>query len=255
MKRVVFLLLVLLSFYGCATVYNPATRQNEVIFIDTGSEISLGKNIDRQIHRDYTISPDAVMQQRAKHIGAKIAEACERKDVEYNFLVLENKTREKEINAFSTPGGYIYIYDDLMDEATDDELAGVIAHEVGHIAAKHAVKRLQAAMGYDILMSIVLRGESAASAARLMNIVANLVVLGYSREDELEADRLAVRYTYNSNYDPNGLLSFMRKLQIMYKDNSSAILNFLRTHPSYEQRQQLLMEEVENIKNPNNIKL
>jgi predicted Zn-dependent protease len=142
----------------------------------------------------------------------------------------------------------VYIFKDLMDEANDDELIGVISHEVGHIAAKHAVKRLQLAMGYNILASLAFRGRDATSIRQMMGIVNNLIALGYSRQDELQADRLAVRYTYNAGYDLNGLLTFMHKLQDIYKDNTPAILNFLRTHPPYEQRQKLLAEEIAQIK-------
>jgi predicted Zn-dependent protease len=103
-------------------------------------------------------------------------------------------------------------------------------------------------MGYNILVSLAFRGQDATSIRQMMGIVNNLIALGYSRQDELQADRLAVRYTYNAGYDLNGLLTFMRKLQDIYKDNNPAILNFLRTHPPYDQRNQLLEEEIARIK-------
>ena len=241
-------LVMLLYLSGCATVYNPATRKDEFILIDTNSEVALGRSIDAQIRNEYAIYPDVFVQERARRLGEAVSQVCERKDLAYHFLVLKSKGNKKEVNAFSTPGGYVYIFKDLADEATDDELVGVIAHEVGHVAAKHAVKRLQLAMGYDILMTLALRGREAGSIRQMMDIVNSLTVLGYSRQDELEADSLAVRYTYKSGYDPNGLLTFMQKLQDLHQDNTPAILNFLRTHPPYEQREQLLAEEIAQIK-------
>ena len=83
---------------------------------------------------------------------------------------------------------------------------------------------------------------------QMMNIVNNLIALGYSRKDELESDRLAVRYTYNAGYDPYGLVSFMRKLEVIHKDDTPAILNFLRTHPPHNQREKILEEEITRIK-------
>jgi predicted Zn-dependent protease len=246
---ILFLCLVMnLSSSGCATVYNPATRRDEFILIDTASEAALGRSIDAQIRNEYVIYPDVFVQERARKLGEAVSQVCERKDLAYHFLVLNSKGNKKEVNAFSTPGGYVYIFKDLMDEATDDELVGVIAHEVGHIAAKHAVKRLQLAMGYDILMTLALRDRKATSIRQAMDIVNGLAVLGYSRQDELQADNLAVRYTYKSGYDPSGLLTFMQKLQDLHQDNTPAILNFLRTHPPYEQREQLLAEEIARIK-------
>ena len=241
--------IVLLTFLsGCATIYNPATRQKEFILIDTPSEVLLGKRIDYQIRKEYNPYPDNRVQQRARMLGEDVAKVCERKDLVYHFLVLQSKKNKKEVNAFSTPGGYVYIFKDLMDEANDDELIGVIAHEIGHIAAKHAVKRLQTTMGYDILMSLILRGENTASIKQMMGIVSNLVMLGYSRKDELQADRLAVRYTFKSGYDPDGLVTFMNKLKEIHRDDSPAILSFLRTHPPHEQREQLLRQEIARLK-------
>jgi len=248
MRILTCLLILILFLSGCATVYNPATRKEEFILINTASEVALGRSIDAQIRNEYAIYPDVFIQERARRLGEAVAQVCERKDLTYHFLVLKSKANKKEVNAFSTPGGYVYIFKDLMDEANDDELIGVISHEVGHIAAKHAVKRLQLAMGYNILVSLAFRGENATSIKQMMGIVNNLIALGYSRQDELQADRLAVRYTYNAGYDLNGLLTFMRKLQNIYQDNTPAILNFLRTHPPYEQRQQLLAEEIARIK-------
>ena len=233
---------------GCATVYNPATRQEEFILISTDSEVSLGKRIDAQIRKEYVVFPDWGVQERARRLGEDVAEVCERKELSYHLLVLKSKEGKKEVNAFSTPGGYVYIFKDLMDEATDDELVGVIAHEIGHIAAKHAVKRLQMAMGYNILMSLALRGQDTTLIKQMMGIVNDLVVRGYSRKDELQADRLAVRYTYKAGYDPYALVTFMRKLEDIHKDNAPAILNFLRTHPPHNQRVQLLQEEISRIK-------
>ncbi|MFH1678593.1 MAG: M48 family metalloprotease [Candidatus Omnitrophota bacterium] len=244
MKRLILILLFLTFLSGCATVYNPATRKKEFILIDTRSEVALGQKIDAQIRKEYIVEPDNAAQQRARRLGQDVARACERKGLEYHFLVLRHKGDKEELNAFSTPGGYVYILKDLMDEATDDELVGVIAHEVGHIAAKHAVKRLQASMGYDILMSLAFSKESVVLIKSTMDIVSNLVVLGYSRKDELEADRLAVRYTYKAGYDPYGLVTFMQKLEAEHKDNAPAIINFLRTHPPHSQREELLKEEI-----------
>ncbi|MFH1506978.1 MAG: M48 family metalloprotease, partial [Candidatus Omnitrophota bacterium] len=243
MRNFIVILLILFSS-GCATIYNPATRRQEFILINTSEEVSLGKSIDAQTRKEYAPYPDAKVQERARRLGEAIARVCERNDLTYHFLVLKSKSDKKEINAFSTPGGYVYIFKDLMDVATDDELIGVIGHEVGHIAAKHSVKRLQMAMGYNILVSLALSDEGAAPIKQMMDIVNNLAALGYSRQDELEADRLAVRYTHNAGYDLNGLLTFMQKLEDISQDNTPAILNFLRTHPSYEQREQLLTEEI-----------
>lgn len=248
MRRLILLLLIGLVTTSCITVYNPATKREEFILIGTRAEVILGKEIDYQIRKEYTVCPDQAMQERARRIGKNIARVCDRKDVKFHFLVLESKGNRKEINAFSTPGGFVYIFKDLMQETNEDELAGVIGHEVGHIAAKHAVKRIQAAIGYDILMNLIFRGKDIYVLRRVMGVVSNLITLGYSRQDELQADRLGVRYAYRAGYNPYGLISFMKKLEKLEKDDTSEMFSFMRTHPPLKVREELLKQEILHLK-------
>lgn len=217
---------------GCETIYNPATEKNEVIFIDTAQEVSLGRSMASQVGTQYKISHDQARIARAQRLGAIVAAVSDRKDLAYHFGVIE----DKEINAFAVPGGYIYVYTGLMDKASDDELAGVLAHEVGHIAARHSVKQMQVQMGYDILMSLIFRDASAADFQRAISVAFNIVSLGYSREDELLADRLAVKYMVRASRNPYAMVTFLQKLKA--EENKSLTLNFeiLRSHPDIDRR-------------------
>jgi predicted Zn-dependent protease len=225
--------LILFLFCGCATVYNPATQKRELVFISTPNEISLGKMIDRSIRQDYRISSDPRLNQRVNYIGKSIAAVCDRKDLEYRFFVVE----DQELNAFSIPGGYVYVNTGLLKKANDEELAGVMAHEIGHVVARHAVKRLQSVLGFNIVLSIAFNKSNAAELYNAVNVIYNLVSLGYSREDERQADKLAVIYTVRAGYDPRGLISFFNKISEEEKKHGTGnIPVFLRSHPSVNER-------------------
>lgn len=236
-----------LSLSGCATVYNPATERKELVFIDTKSEVALGKLINSNISRDYKISQDPQPNKRVAEIGKKIVEVCDRKDLEYRFFVVDGK----ELNAFSVPGGYVYVNTGLLAKANDDELAGVMAHEIGHVVARHAVKHLQAALGFDIVMGIAFNKSSAVELYRGINIVYNLISLGYSREDERQADKLGLIYAFKSKYNPRGMLTFFSKLKEEEKQGGTVnIPVFLRSHPALQERIKNIQAEIDKIEHP-----
>lgn len=135
---------------GCTTIYNSATGQRETLFIDTKTEVNLGSNMANEISREKKMVNDPKLQERLERVAKRIAAVSDRKDLSYYFNIVD----EKEFNAFAIPGGSVYINSGLMAAANDDELAAVVGYEVGHIAARHSVKRLQAVLGYQLLSSI-----------------------------------------------------------------------------------------------------
>jgi predicted Zn-dependent protease len=236
------ILAAILLLPGCATVYNPATEQRELIFVTTPVEVSLGNVLAARVSKDYKISKDPSQNNRVKDIGAKIAAVSDRKDLKYQFFVIEDEA----LNAFTTPGGYVYINSGLLDKSSDDELACVIGHEIGHIAARHVAKKLQSQIGYDILMNIaVSRTGAGAELQKAASITYNLISLGYSRSDELTADRLGVKYAYKAGYDPNAMISFLKKIQDMKEEQMGFV--FLRSHPYTSDRIKKLQQQMPGI--------
>jgi len=233
--------LILLSLNGCITVYNPATEKKEFIFIDTNSEIALGKDIDKQIQTRLKVLNDRKKQLRLDYIGQKIAKFSDRQDITYQFRIIE----DKELNAFACPGGFVYINSGLMDAATDDELAGVIGHEIGHIAARHSVKKLQASLGYQLIMNIAMGITKNKSLGKATDVVFSLVNLGYSRQDEFLSDRLAVKYTLRAGFNPQGIVTFFYKLKKASESKGTNYkLVFLSSHPPIEERIEKVEKEI-----------
>lgn len=232
-KNILILILLAAFLSSCTTTYNPATGKEEFIMIGTQEEVAIGGRVARQIERRFRLSDDPIQIERVRKIGDRIASVSDRRELRYHFNVIKNK----DINALSTPGGYVYVNTGLLNKANDDELATVISHEVGHIATKHAVKAMQADMTYSLIAGLIFSKGGSKEIQRGANIAMNLIMLGYSREDEFEADRLAVRYSYRAGFDPNGMITFLEKLQQEEKERPwDKGFVYLRSHPLYSDR-------------------
>lgn len=240
-NNLIILALISTLLNGCVTIYNPATERKETLLMDTKTEVALGSDMDKKIQEKLKILHDPVMQNRLDSLGSRIANASDRQDLIYHFQIV----KDKELNAFAIPGGFVYVNSGLMNIATDDELAGVLAHEVGHIAARHSVKKLQATLGFQILMGIALGISGEQAMAKAMDIVFDLVSLGYSRKDELLADKLAVRYTRRAGFNSYGMVTFLEKLEDEAKNKGPNFnLVFLSSHPALEERIESIRKEI-----------
>ena len=225
--------LILLLLSGCVTIYNPATQRRETLLIDTQSEVALGRDMDSQIQRKLRILRDPKKQERLNNIGIKVSGFSDRQDLAYYFRIID----DKDFNAFAIPGGYIYVNSGLMDAATDDELACVLAHEIGHIAARHSVKHLQANLGYQLIMGIALGISGQQAMGQAMDIVFNLASMGYSRTDETLADKLSVKYARRAGFNPYGMITFFKKLQKEAdRKGGNLRIEIFSSHPNIEER-------------------
>lgn len=221
---------------GCIT-FNPATQRKEVILISNANEMAIGRGVAKSLTKKEKLYTEANSLGRVEKIGFKVASVSDRQNVRYEFHILDNK----ELNAVSLPGGFIYINKGLLDKLNDDELAFVLGHEIGHVAAKHAVKKLQANLAFDLLMNIALSAthagqlNGAASAARATGTAYNLINLGYSRKDEYFADLLGLKYAFKAGFSPKGAISALEKIK---KEESGGVrlLTYLRTHPYVDDR-------------------
>ena len=240
----IFLCAVSLFFSGCSTEYNIVTGKEESYFYSTDKEVAMGNSVSKEVEKEYKYIGDPLVQNRIEKIGKKIVAVCDRKDIDYHFFVLD----DEEVNAVSLPGGYVYIFKGLIDKtASDDELAGVLAHEVGHIVARHAIKRLQAVQGYSILRLLVLAVPQSANpgaAGNAADLAFTELLLGYSREDELLADQLGARYSKLAGYNPEGMVTFLEKLQQVNKRRPLAPKSYFKTHPYVPDRIREVKQEL-----------
>lgn len=226
---------------GCSTEYNIVTGREETFYYSTDKEIQIGQSIVREVEKKYKLVDDPLVQKRVEDIGQKIVEACDRKDIDYHFKVLE----DEEVNAVSLPGGFVYVNKGLIDKvANDDELACVLAHEVGHIVARHSIKKLQAIMGYSILRILTAGVPQTGQVGNAADLAFTEIMLGYAREDELLADRLASRYAKLAGYDPRGMITFLETLQEINRRKPLKPKTYFKTHPYVPDRIYVVKQEL-----------
>lgn len=239
----VFLFCLTLSgiLAGCSTEYNMVTGEEEVYYYSTDREVQMGRNIDKQVKQAYKFDVDPLVTKRVKDIGKRIAAVCDRKEIDYNFEVID----DDEVNAVSLPGGYVYIFRGLIEKAAnDDELAGVIAHEVGHIVARHSIKKLQGAQLYSLLRVLVAQAPSSGDIGTAADAAFTELMLGYSREDELLADQLGARYAKAAGYNPRGMITFLQKLERIDKRKPLQPKSYYKTHPYVPDRVRVVKQEL-----------
>jgi len=225
-------LFFLFNVIGCATEYNLATKREETLFYSTEKEVKLGDNIARQFEHEFKFMEDMDQNERVNDMLRKITEVCDRQELVYAIKIID----EDKINAVSLPGGYVYVYRGLLEKITDDDqVAAVIAHEVGHITAKHSVKKIQTLYGFNLLQILSLQTGSG-QFAQGMNLAFASVFLAYSREDEFEADRLAIKYLEKAGYRREAAVDALKKLQELEAKEPPRPLSYWRTHPYLSQR-------------------
>ena len=236
-KRVLSLL-VLPLLAGCVRTFNLATQREEYSITSDEKEVEMGRRIARRVEAELPLTPDAAMQERVRAVGERIVAVCDRQDLVYSFAVVE----AEEVNAFSLPGGYVFVNRGLMKEvADDDELAGVLAHEVAHITARHAVKRYESRLGAQAAQLAALAARSGRAAGG-MSVALQAAQLAYARQDELEADRLAVKYVKAAGFNPQGVLAFLEKLDVvnrkrrLYIPRGVVRPQYAHTHPYVPER-------------------
>ena len=233
-----FILLVqlfsLMQLTGCATL-NTATGRREFIFIPTETEVSMGQSFNAQLLAQNPPCQNKSKLDRIQRIGARLVKVSDRQDYEYHFALIA----KDEMNAFTIPGGYIYFYEGLFNKMTsDDQIAAVLAHEIGHCAARHTVKKFQAALGYDFAARLVLSRITNDVTRQLASLgggfIVNVAMSAYGRQDELEADRLGIKYMRLAGYNLDAMIQTFEIL----KANSTGPEPpaFLRTHPHLDDR-------------------
>lgn len=235
MRHALWAFFVLLVSMVCGCASNPVTGEGELRLISTAQEVAIGRNIDAQVRTQYKVVTGTPQANRVQAIGAKIAAVADRKEIQYHFALLETP----EFNAFATPGGYVYVTSELANAAVDDsELAAVIGHEVGHVAALHSVHQIQRALGWDIVKILIGANPKSEEAMAAADVAFNNVVMtGYSRQDEYQADELGVKYAARAGYDPYGLARFF---DVLEKREASGkvdrLFEFMMSHPNTPDR-------------------
>lgn len=219
----------LFLFNQCAK--NPVTGNRQLVLMSEAQEIEMGKSADPQIIQQFGLYPDKGLQDFITEKGKKMAAISHRPNIEYHFRVVDSDV----LNAFAVPGGYVYFTRGIMAHFNNEaEFAGVLGHEIGHIAARHSVEqqRNQMLAQLGVIASVVIAPELGQFAESAMQGV-GLLLLKFGRDAERESDRLGVEYSTKIGYNAEEMAGFFQTLQRKSEASGSQELpGFLSTHPN-----------------------
>ncbi|HEY9868141.1 MAG TPA: M48 family metallopeptidase [Candidatus Obscuribacterales bacterium] len=188
-------------------------------------------------HRLSTTSPEA---QRVERIGKRLAAQLKMSPYDLQFSV-EPST---EVNAFAVPGGNIVVLSQLLDEAkNDDEIAGVLAHEIGHVIGRHSLRSALHTAGIWVCLRAIF-GEQGRDAAIMLSNFVDLDALRYSRVQETAADVTGVKLSLQANYNPEGLITFFERLRKKEGSGDIKVLEFFSSHPVTSERIDNIRKEI-----------
>ena len=189
---------------------NPATGSPDLVLMTQSREIEMGQEMHQKLLKTVPIYPDKRLAAYIDSIGQKVASNSHRPDIKYHFTIIDRA----DINAFALPGGYIYINRGLLAYLDSDaQLAAVLAHEIGHVTARHVVRQDTARKGANILSIFSVFATASAQVGDVTNLWSTAAVKGYGREMELEADGLGAQYLFNSGYDPHAMVETISLLK------------------------------------------
>jgi beta-barrel assembly-enhancing protease len=211
-------------------------------FISFEKEIALGAQISQEFEQTARIIEDPVVSDYVDKLGQHLVKHSDAK-VPFHIKVVDTD----EVNAFAFPGGYFYVNKGLILAAENEaELAGVMAHEISHVCARHATERLSKAqyMQFAAIPALFVGGYWTQVAIRnALGLGINLELMGITRESEKDADQLGIQYLWNSGYDPSAIVTFFEKLQAQEKSKPGKLAGFFRTHPFTSDRIAAAMDE------------
>ncbi|MCC6745623.1 MAG: M48 family metalloprotease [Acidobacteria bacterium] len=230
--------------------YRNATYSNDGLMTEQ-EEMQLGAQVHQQVLQKYRIVQDPDIANYIQDLGERIAQSSRRPDIPYQFFVLDDST----VNAFALPGGYIYVHTGLLNIArSESELTAAIAHEIGHVVARHGLRNVKKAQRTALIFGILGAGASVATgggavgdAAEIASqVLANGIITKNSRDFEREADYLGLYTMRDAGYDPLGMaLMFQRLNESGSGAKSSAGGGIFASHPNANERIKNTLGEID----------
>lgn len=219
------------ALLGCSV--NPVTGKNQLMLMSESQEIQVGTSGDQQIVAMYGTVPDPTLAAYVDSIGQAMVRVCHRRELRYRFRVLDDPV----VNAFALPGGFVYLTRGILAYLdSESAMAGVLGHEIGHVAARHSAERYttQTVLGVGLGLGSVL-SEEFARYAPAAGAASQLLLLKFGRDDERQSDQLGVEYATRIGYDTTDMAAFFGTLDALSGD-ASALPSWASTHPDPGER-------------------
>ena len=233
---------------------NPVTGERDFVLMSEDAELEMGRKYYSQILQSQTLYQDPKIQSYVQSIGDSLAELSHRSDLIYRFTVLDSP----DVNAFALPGGYIFINRGLMAYlSSEEELAAVLGHEIGHVTARHSVRQISQAQVLSIISYAVAR-EAGSAAGDLANIASGALVAGYGRDMELQADSLGAEYMAKQGYSALGMIdtiSVLKEHELYSTEvskrrgsNQQTYHGIFASHPSNDSRLKEVIKKADSLR-------
>ena len=239
-KILIFLIFFPIFFSTSSCVVTPSSGQREISLMSKEDEKAIGKSEHPKIIKQFGgVYQNDKLQNYIESLGKFLVSTSESPNLTFTFTILNSPI----VNAFALPGGYIYLTRGLIYLCQNEaQLAGVIAHEIGHVTGRHSAKRYTRAVGTNLLGNLLNTLIKNPILQNLTNTTASLHLLSYSRNHEYEADNLATRYMIRAGFDPFEMANFLKQMEI-HSDLQKKIIGdkkrvseLLLTHPNSSKR-------------------
>src|SRR5579863_2830050 len=220
----------------------------KVNFYSLEKEIALGKQLASEVERQAKIINDPVIAEYVNRVGQNLVRNSDAK-VPFTIKVIDSE----EVNAFALPGGFFFVNSGLILKADNEaELAGVMAHEIGHVAARHGTR--QATRGeiaqLGMIPLIFMGGWTGYGIYQAASVLVPVGFLKFSRAMESEADLLGLEYMYKTGYDPTAFVDFFEKIETLEKRKPGTISKVFSTHPMTDDRIKSAQKEMQSVLKP-----
>jgi len=241
-KKLLILFFTAILFVGCATT--PISDRKQLIFLSSEEEVAMGAESFQEILAESKLSTNQADINLLKKVGKKIAAQIDA-DYDWEFVLIE----DEQVNAFCLPGGKVAVYTGILPVTkTEEGLAVVVSHEIGHAIARHGAERMSQNMIVGLGALAIGLGTGSANRDKYLaaygvgSTVA--VMLPYSRKHEYEADYIGLILMVKAGYNPNSAISFWQRMKDSKENSTSNLEEFLSTHPTDEKRIKRLEEHM-----------
>lgn len=221
----------------CLAAILCSNLQAQFLKLTDKQEAEVGRLAAAELESEQPLFSDPKTNNYVQAVGIRLARESGRPGLKYTIKIL----RSDDVNAFVLPGGYIYVTLGLLETAQSEaELAGVLAHEIGHVAARQHASKIRksqlATLGVSFLGPVLGGGMKVAAAVRGGKTGAKGIFMRFSAADESEADRLAAKNMYQAGYDPEAMLRFLRRVTSLNEDQSGLVAKFVSSHRNFTER-------------------
>lgn len=225
---------------------NRDINKGSINLMSLDKEIALGRQLAAEVERTSRLVKNAAINEYVNRVGQNIVRNSDAK-VPFTIKVIDSD----EVNAFALPGGFFFVNSGLILAADSEaELAGVMAHEIAHVTARHATEQQSKGQLLNLASIPLIFVGLPPGVPQAINLAIPLTFLKFSRKAEEEADYLGVQYLYKSGYDPSAMVRFFEKLQAKEKSKPGTISKLFSTHPVTGSRIHKVTETIESILPP-----